>query len=60
METVVAYCENNIGHTDALCGQKAELQHVKAGGLKELPAIKGLMMYEYSHGKPKSLYRNVS
>jgi hypothetical protein len=30
-ETVAVYCENHMKHTDALCGQNAELQYVKAG-----------------------------
>jgi hypothetical protein len=31
-ETVAVYCENHMEHTDTLCGQKAELWYVKAGG----------------------------
>jgi hypothetical protein len=31
-ETVAVYCENHTEHTDALCGQNAAFQYVKAGG----------------------------
>jgi hypothetical protein len=32
-ETVAVYCENHTKHTDTLCGQNAEFQHVKTGGI---------------------------
>jgi hypothetical protein len=32
-ETVAVYCENNEKNTDTLCGQKAEFERVKAGGM---------------------------
>jgi hypothetical protein len=31
-ETDAVYCENHMEHTDALCGQNAEVQCVKVGG----------------------------
>jgi hypothetical protein len=33
-ETVAVYCENQMEHTDTLCGQNAEFwySYVKAGG----------------------------
>jgi hypothetical protein len=30
METVAVHCENHMEHTNTLCGQNAEFQHVKA------------------------------
>jgi hypothetical protein len=32
-KTVAAYCENHTEHTDTLCGQNAEFQYVKVGGM---------------------------
>jgi hypothetical protein len=31
-ETVFAYCENNKQHTNALCGQNAEIYYVEEAG----------------------------
>jgi hypothetical protein len=32
-ETVAVYCENRMGHRNALCGQNAEFQYVKTCGI---------------------------
>jgi hypothetical protein len=32
-ETVVVYCKKSTERTDTLCGQNAELQCVKSGGI---------------------------
>jgi hypothetical protein len=32
-ETVAVYCENHTEHTVARCGQNAEFQYVKPGGM---------------------------
>jgi hypothetical protein len=32
-ETVAIYYENHTEHTDTLCGQNAESEYVKAGGI---------------------------
>jgi hypothetical protein len=32
-ETVPVYCENRMKHTNALCGQNAQIEHVKVDGI---------------------------
>jgi hypothetical protein len=33
IEAIPIYCKNHTKHTNALCGQNAELKYVKAGGI---------------------------
>jgi hypothetical protein len=32
LQTVAVYCESHTEHTNTMCGQNTEFQHVKAGG----------------------------
>jgi hypothetical protein len=45
-ETVAVYCKNHTEHTDTLCGQNAQIQCVKAGGVYGNHwALKGLNVH---------------